>query len=215
MEDYPSNSIRSARPDMKQPDTEPKKVDKVVSGEVVRRKKPLGKRFREIFIGQDAKTAWGFVLFDVLIPAAKDTAADAVSQGIERMLFGDARSSPRRFGGYRPPYHVSPTRSTYHNYATGSAIQRDERTMSRRARATHDFDEIILPTRVEADEVLDHMYNLLSRYDQATVSDLYDLLGVTGNYTDEKWGWTDLKGSGISRVREGYLLDLPKPEPLR
>jgi hypothetical protein len=216
MEDYPSNSARATRPDLKQPETEPKKIDKVVSGEVVRRKKPLNKRFREIFVGQDAKTAWGFVLFDVLIPAAKDTMADAVSQGVERMLFGDARSNPRRSGGYRPPYSVTPTQSTYTRYSTGSSYaKRDERVLSRRARATHNFDEIILPTRVEAEEVLENLYNILSRYEQATVSDLYDLLGVTGNYTDEKWGWTELTGSGIDRVREGYLLDIPKPEPLR
>lgn len=86
--------------------------------------------------------------------------------------------------------------------------------MSRRGRSTHDFDEIILATRVEAEEVVDRLFDLVGRYESASVSDLYSLVGISGNFTDEKWGWTDLRGAGVERVRNGYLLDLPRPEPL-
>jgi len=86
--------------------------------------------------------------------------------------------------------------------------------MSRRGRASHDFDEIILATRVEGEEVIERLFDLVSRYEAATVADLYELVGVSGNYTDDKWGWTDVRGSGVTRVRNGYLLDLPKPEPI-
>lgn len=88
--------------------------------------------------------------------------------------------------------------------------------MSRRARANFDFDEIILPTRVEADQVLERMFDLLDKYEIVTVADLYDLVGVDSNYTDEKYGWEDLRGADVDRLsRGGYLLDLPRPEPLR
>ena len=89
--------------------------------------------------------------------------------------------------------------------------------MSRRARAAHDFDEIILPTRVEADEVLDRLFNLVSEFESATVSELYELVGIDASYTDNKYGWTSdggLRGANVARVRDGYLLDLPKPELL-
>jgi hypothetical protein len=93
--------------------------------------------------------------------------------------------------------------------------RRDEpRSISRRARATHDFDEIILPTRVEAEEVIDRMFDIVSQYETATVADLYELVGINSNYTDGKWGWSDFRGAGVSRVRNGYLLDLPRPESL-
>lgn len=213
MEDYPSNS-KNRPPAAK--DREPKKVQQVVSGEVVRRKKPLRKRFSETFVGGDARGVGSFVMLDVLIPAAKDAIADAFSQGIERMLFGEVRSSSRRghgasrFGSTQYG-HVSYNRPTA---LQGRREDPRDRMPSRRARANHDFDEIILSTRVEAEEVIDRLFDLVARYEQATVSDLYELVGVTGDYTDEKWGWTDIRGAGVTRVKGGYLLDLPRPEPL-
>lgn len=84
--------------------------------------------------------------------------------------------------------------------------------MSRRSRAAHNFDEIILETRMEAEEVIERMAEYVERYDQASVSDLYQLVGVTGSFADEKWGWKDLRAASVTRVRNGgYLLDLPRP----
>lgn len=213
--DYTSNSHKSKDDtDVEKTTTEDKKIEKVVEGEVQRRKKPLGKRFTETFVGDDAKGVWGFVLMDVLVPAAKDMAADAVSQGIERMLFGEARSSSRRTG-HRPQSGTSNGYVSYNRFSSGAPARReDHRTVSRRARGSHDFDEIILATRVEAEEVVDRLFELTDRYGSATVADLYELVGISGNYTDDKWGWVDLRGAGVSRVRNGYLLDLPKPEHL-
>jgi hypothetical protein len=48
-------------------------------------------------------------------------------------------------------------------------------------------------------------------YGQASISDLYELVGITANFTDNKWGWTDLRSSSVSRARDGYLLNLPRP----
>lgn len=214
--EFPSNrhKDKQERPQIRKP--EEKKVEKITQSEAVRRKKPLGKRFTQTFIGGDAKSVWAFVTLDVLLPAAKDMFADAVSQGVERMIFGEARSTSRRTGRRPQDSYIS-----YNKYSPGGGARRlgppDERSrdvMSRRARATHDFDEIILATRVEADEVLDRLYDLVSKYESATVADLYDLVGISGSYTDDKYGWVDLRGAGVHRVRHGYLLDLPKPEPL-
>jgi hypothetical protein len=215
VENYPANSQRPTRVTKVTDPTEKadeKKIERVTEGEVIRRKKPLGKRFMETFIGGDAKGVAGYIMMDVLLPAAKDTIADAVSQAIERMLFGEVRSSSRRTGA-RPGGGSGYT--SYNRFSNTPANRREEpRGMSRQARAKHDFDEIILATRHEAEEVIDRLFDLVARYDQATVSDLYDLLGLSAQYTDEKWGWSDIRGIGIVRVRSGYLLDIPKPEPL-
>lgn len=217
MEGYPSNSHKSKAAaessESERTTSGEKKVERVVSGDVLRRKKPLGKRFMETFVGGDARSVWNYVLLEVLIPAAKDAMADAITQGIERVLFGEVRSSNRR-GTSRTGGYVS-----YNRYSSPSRPPwdrgRDERPpLSRRARAQHDFDEIILPTRREAEEVIDNLFNLISKYDVASVADLYDLVGITPNFTDNKWGWADIRGADVTRVRNGYLLDLPKPEPL-
>lgn len=212
MTEYPPNSkFNRGKPAEK---VEEKVVEKVVIGEVIRQKKPLGRKFKDIFVGGEAKSVWQYIAMDVLVPAAKDMVSDAVSQGIDRMLFGDRGprySSPRRRGS-------SPGYVSYNRYAPQTRRHERERheepRISRRARASHDFDEILLSTRVEAEQVLERMFDLIQRYDQATVSDLYDLVGLTGNFTDESWGWYDLRNSGITKVRNGYLLDLPAPEQL-
>jgi hypothetical protein len=207
MDEFPANSRRPPR----EPKEE-KKVERAIQSEPIRRKKPLGKKAREIFIGGEAGSVWSYVFMDVMLPAAKDMIADAGSQFIERMIFGESRTNrrPSRTGG------GSGTYTAYNRFAPQSrGPQREEpRNMSRRGRSTHDFDEIILATRVEAEEVVDRLFDLVGRYESASVSDLYSLVGISGNFTDEKWGWTDLRGAGVERVRNGYLLDLPRPEPL-
>lgn len=217
-EQYPSNS-RSAQTKkvaQQQPKAQPekaeKKVEQITVNSVVRRKKPLGKRFTESFVGGDAQSVGAYIVADVLLPAAKDMIADAVSQGIEKMLFGEARAPRSRAVGNRGIGGAT-THVSYNRYSSNSQNrQQGPKPISPRARATHDFDEIILSTRAEADEVLDNLFNLVSEYDFATVADLYGMVGVTGSYTDEKWGWSDIRGTSVSRVKGGYLLDLPRPQ---
>lgn len=235
MDDYPSNSHRERTPDeavddirasQKRPATkrlegpkirEKEKLQQITEGVVVRRKPPLGKRLRETFIGGDSKSVWGYVVMAVLIPAVKDMMSDAISQGVDRTLFGDSRPRSRRGGsrGGSSYGHVAYNRMSSPNTPYwGDRSPEPRREMSQRARSSHDFDDIVLESRGEAEEVIDRLFDLVSKYDVATVSDLYELTGITGNFTDEKWGWTDLKGANITRVRGGYLLNLPRPEPL-
>ncbi len=98
------------------------------------------------------------------------------------------------------------------NKPTRSGLDEFQRRPERRS--NQDFDEIILATRAEAEEVIQRLFDLVSQYQQATVSDLLELVDITGNHTDHKWGWTDLAGAGVTKVRNGYLLDLPRPEPI-
>jgi hypothetical protein len=209
MEDYPSNSHKS-KERLKNAE-HVKKVDKVISGEVIRRKKPLGQLFKETFFSDSAHSVLSYVVVEVLLPAAKDMAADAVSQGVERFIFGEAKSTSRRTG-QRPGLanHVP-----YNRITSNYQGRKDEPlNISRKARSSHNFDEIILATRVEAEEVVERLFDLITKYDSATVADLYDLVGVVGSYTDDEWGWTDIRRSGVARVRNGYRLNLPRPEPL-
>lgn len=202
--DFPSNNETS-----KKGVTGDKNIERVTSGEATRRKKSLRKQFSETFVAGDAKTAVRYVIFDVLLPAAKDMIVDAGSQGIEKLIFGDSRRRGSRSPQSGPTGYVS-----YNRYSMGDRPGSSQRVISRQARARHNFDEIILDQRTEAEEVIDRLFDLVSRYDSATVADLYELVGLSSNHTDHKWGWTDLHGAGVSRIRGGYLLDLPEPEPL-
>lgn len=209
MDQFPPNSQKAR--DAEKP---PKRVERVTSANTVRRRRPLGKQFRETFFGGNARTAGEYMTFHVLIPAVKEMLVEAASAGFERLIYGESQGRRR---GSPPPLG----RVNYTSYnQMGPQRQRDDRPplprqLSRGSRARHSFDEIIIQSRQEAEEVLDRLYDLISKYDSATVADLYELTGFESAHTDHKWGWTDLHGSGVAHVRGGgYLLDLPEPAQL-
>lgn len=212
---YPSNSHKASEEKTADvPKEDRKKLQKVVSGVVVARKPSMFKRLNEAFTGDDARTVGSYILFDVVVPAAKNMILDSVTQGAERAMFGEVRT--RRSSGLS-----STTRSNYTGYSrmtsrpTMRAMEPDEpRGISRRARATHDFSEITLPTRGDAEAAVAGMNVVMGDYGVVTVSDLYELVGITGSFVDHKWGWNDLRTVRIQRVRNGYLLDMPRPEPI-
>lgn len=210
-ESFPPNSHKSKTPPTEAP--KPKEIESVVQGKAVRRKKGIGKQFKAVFFGGDAKTAVETMVFGVLVPSAKEAMSDAFKEGVDRLIFGDAK----RKGGPRPT--SGPAGYVQYNRFSLSADKppmgdTHRQTLSRRARAMHDFDDIVLETRAEAEEVIDRLIELISRHDLVTVADLYALVGEKAAHTDYKWGWEDLRGAGVARVRGGYLLDLPAPEPI-
>lgn len=226
MEDFPSNTrsdqdarktkmSRTGGPAAKMPAEPEKRVKKAVvsKGDVVRKKKPLGRRMSETFFGGDARSVAGFVFMDVLVPATKDLIVDMVTQGIERSLYGEVRGQGRRSPAGRPG---SRDHTPYSRISSGSSRRdpREEPRLTRRSRARHEFEDVILPSRVKAEEVLDGLYDILSKYEQVSVADFYDLLDETSEPVDEKWGWEDLRGSSVIRRRDGYLINIPSPEPL-
>ena len=58
------------------------------------------------------------------------------------------------------------------------------------------------------------MDELIEHYGIVSVADLYDLVGITGSYTDNKYGWTDIRTAQVVRVRDGYKIKLPRAIPL-
>ncbi len=207
MTEFPSNSKHS-----QPPKAAPEKVvEQVVASEATSRKKSLGRRLREVFIGGDTKSVINYVISDVLVPQAKDMFAEAVSQGFEKLIYGEARSGSRRYGG-RAPTGPGPTNYTRYAVRGNNPIGRqghEDRRPTASVR-TQMVDDILLATRPEAELVVDRMYDLLRDYDTVTVADLHSLVGLSSSYTDQKWGWTDLQGTNVRRVRDGYVLDLPK-----
>jgi hypothetical protein len=190
-----------------------KNIERVTSGDVTRKRRSLRKQFSDVFVGGNARIAIQYAIMDILLPAAQDTIVETLQQGIEMLFKGDAR---RRRGGATPPSsgpygYVDYARRSTFGY---SRLPSAQRALSRAARSRHNFDEIVLDDRTEAEQVIDQLFEIVGSYESATVADLYELVGLTPSHTDNKWGWTDLTGAGVSRIRGGYLLDLPEPYPL-
>jgi hypothetical protein len=71
--------------------------------------------------------------------------------------------------------------------------------------------EIVLPTKNDAEVVMEHLFQFIVLHDVVSVGDLYEAVGVIGTYEDTKWGWSNLAGSGVKKTPQGYQLVLPKP----
>ena len=78
-----------------------------------------------------------------------------------------------------------------------------------------EYDDILFDTRGDAEAVLDAMNDIISQYGTVSVSDFYDLARVPNdNFTMNRYGWTNIAGATAVRVRDGYILKLPRAIPL-
>lgn len=185
------------------------RTKRVTRGKIRRKKKSWVTKLSDSFLADtDATSVVEYIVHDVLIQAAKGMIDDMLRGSLDMMLWGDRGSGrsrrDRRDRDGRS--HVS-----YTKYYDDRDRDRTRRSMSDRARSTHEFDEIILDSRGEAEEVMDCLGDIIYKYGQATVADLYDLVGITAKHTDYKYGWTDLRNAKApSRIRDGYLLNLPR-----
>ena len=181
--DYPSNSNTSRE----------KKLEKIVQGGVKTRKKSIFRKTRDIFISEDSETIRSYILMDVIIPEIKEI----IMESVNTVLFGGSRPTKKRNNG-----------QSYVSYSSYSSPQRKQ--IEKRPSA-NDFNDVIFESRGEAEEVLSNLIDIIVDYGATSVADLYDLVGITGSFTDNKWGWTDLSGSSVSRARGGgYIINLPK-----
>ena len=202
--DLPSNSKKSKEEEAKAAE---RKIEKVITGNVVKKQKSLWREIRETFTGDDIGSVGNFLLFDVIIPAAKNAILESVNLGSHRLLGGDEVRRPYGYNSSKP----NTSRIGYNTIS----YKEPARDISHRGRAVHDFDEVVLETRGEAEMVIDGMNEQISEFGLATVADLYDFLGLTSSFTDQNYGWKDLRDATPVRLRSGgYLLSLPKPRPI-
>lgn len=180
-----------------------KKVEKIVRGTVKTKKKSEIKKFTDVFISEDASNVKNYVIMDVLIPAMKKAVSDIVTTSIDMLLYGESGRTKR---------NTPSSRVSYRDYYRSR--DDDRRSTTSRTNTGYNYDDIVLETRGEAEDVLERMGELIDVYGQVTVADLYDLVGVTGNYTDNKYGWTNIRNAETIRVRDGYMLKLPKVLPV-
>jgi len=199
--DFPSNSEKSKReqePEKNQKPPEIPKCKQIVQGSKTK------KSFLNNFLGEGLKDVGGYLWHDVLIPAAKATLYEIITGGASMSLFGERRrgsNSTYREGG-----------RTFINY---NACSRDERRdLSQTERARQDFDSIGFNSKYEAEEVLSALVDQTIEYGSATVANLYELSGITANFTDRNYGWTNLRDAYTERSRNKYIIVLPQAKPL-
>lgn len=216
--DYPSNSINPVEPPKALPEkaAEPSKrvKGKITDGVVVKKKKSFLSSIVEAFIGEtSSKSVAEYVVYDVMIPAAKNLIYEAIITSVEMRFFGKPRASSSRRESNRS--YVS-----YDSYSrTSSGRDRERRGGEqgffdwKEGRGRRRFDDVVIPRYSEAEDVLDNLVEVVETYGVAKISDFNELVGINDEYTDQKWGWDKelISRARIIRVDGGYSLDLPRP----
>ena len=197
------NDIKPNSHKYKTENSEKKKIEPVVkSGAKLRKKNELQKVAGSI-ISEDAKSVKSYILMDVLVPAIKDAIEDIVTNGIRMLLRGD--TSARRSGPSGGISHIS----------YNKAYDRRDRSSLDRPRGVMDFDDLILPTRYEAEEALRSLDDLIETYRIVSVADMYEAAGIRDfEYTARNYGWKDIRRAEVVHVRNGYWLKMPNVSPI-
>ena len=207
LREYGSNSNRSREREREEV-TEERKVEKVaLSAPASVKKRSKLSKFKDSIVKEDAHNVGSWMLTEMFIPKLIDMFVDMLKGGLDMYFYGETRGDSRR----RSPA----SKVSYRDYYD----DRGGRSNSRGARLRdrdeyYDYDEVEFDTRQDAEAVLDGMYEILEnpRYGKVVrVADYFDLADVPGKYTDNKYGWADLRGAYVRRVGKSYVIELPRP----
>lgn len=204
-EEYPSNSFKSKEEAKEQSSPEKKKIEKVVTGKVVRKNEI--RKLTDVFISEDVHNVKSYILMDVLVPAIKDAIEDIVTNGIRMMLRGDTAARKSSHGA---------AKVSYRDYYDGDRFERRRSSTSDHTPVRHSYDDIVLQSRGDAERVLEQMRDIIEMYQVVSVADFFELVDLEkeSKFTDNKYGWTNIRNADVVRVRHGYVIKLPKPVPI-
>lgn len=201
MENFKGNSNASKQKDIS---ASSKKIEPIVSAENVKVKKETElKRIGKSLFSEDATTVGEHVINEVLVPKTQNLIVDALKYVIDFIFFGKRGSSTKSsvsnvsYTSYykqTPSYQQTPISSIKNNI--------------------YRVNDVIFNDRGEAEEVLLRLNEEIERYGMVSIADFYDLISQTHSYTDNKYGWRDLKDALVVRSHDGYSIKFPKIVPL-
>lgn len=163
------------------------------------------KKLARSFFARDFKDVAKDVMKDVLMPGLKRTFADIIKSGVDMMIYDD--SAQRRLNDGRGiPY------SSY--FGNSARVERPGTNLQPVRSNVFIVNDVTYDTKVDADNVLYTLRDLISRYNKASVEDFYNASNLKPNFTDSKWGWTNLDNAYVYLSMNRWAIKLPKAEPL-
>ena len=187
-------------------DGEKKRTEKVTKGEVKLQKTFSSKLHDDLELEDNHEVAT-YIWKDIIIPKAKDFVYELLTGSLEKKMYGT--SSAGRRGGPRRNEGTASYARYYKSDSRPSHRDDDSNTSG-----NLDYKDIMFDTRADAEDVLSTLCDLIDTYDEASIGDLYDAAGITpdDNFAkNAEYGWKNLSQAAVRRVKDGYILDLPRP----
>lgn len=201
MDNYKPNSHKSKDPEVKK---EQQKIEKVITGTAKIKSKNEFQKFASSFIPED-------------IASVKSSITEALSFALKKALSEMGHNIIDAIIPGASSY-IKGTKSTVSRIAYNRCFDKedDRRPIDKYVpKSLFDYGDITLETRGEAEEVLHIMREIIKEYGLVRISDLYEMIGVPlDNYTGNNYGWMNLRTAEVVRVRDGFMLKLPRAIPL-
>lgn len=198
---YPSNSFKS-KEEKKEAASERHIVKSVVKGNVQQGRKSIGHLIKETFTPGDISDVKSYIIKDVIIPSIKTALSDVIKNGSDILLFGES--------GSRRNANVPAGRVSYGRYYEDKNRRETRRIEEPADRAPLDYNNISFDNRADAEVVLSTMDDMIATYGLVRVSEFYDLCGITPEFTENKWGWSNIVTAKIVYDRGKYYIRMPK-----
>ena len=176
----------------------PEKLEKVISGEIVKKKK--SSVIASEFVKEEPSYVRDYILGEVILPALKNTIADIVKNATDLLLFGEVSKG-------------SGSRNDRARYSRRGDDRDCDRPRDRRRyseRRYDDFSDIVMTSRADATMVLNDLRDQIEDYGYATVANFYELVGEDSGHNDVKYGWENLDRAYVESVRGGYIIEFPR-----
>ena len=183
---------------------EEKRVQQVVKGPVKTKTNEV-RKLADIFISEDIANVKSYIFMDVLVPAIKKAIYDIVTNGIDMFLYGGSGKNKSGSSGAKVSYR------NYYDQKNNSGYRGSENNKSNNA---FDYEDIIFTNRGEAEAAKQQMEDIVAKYGFVTVNDLYEMTPLSAPYTSQKYGWMNVSNVEVVRVRDGYVLKLPRAVPI-
>lgn len=181
----------------------PKDIKANVKAKV--KKESFRSKLKRAFFGDNVENVGDYMFFDVGVPAFKATISDMIGNGIEVLLFGEARGRRRDRG--TDYARVSRDRD--------SRRDRDNYDRDRGSDRSPTYRDIYFENKSDAQRFVADIYDYVKDYGRISVSVYMSIGGLTStSWDDNHKGWykEDLANLGLIRTRYGWEIDAPRPQ---
>lgn len=175
---------------------------------VVSKKKPLGKKLmKKLFNADDISDMRDYILTEVILPGIGQFGLNALS-----VIFFNEPLDSDFFSG-RKKKKKAYDRASYSSYYEKKK-KKDRKRREEYEDDEVDYQEIVIRYREDAEKIVDEMHYRIDEEGSVSIAELFDMIDVAGESTDNDYGWTRKKDIGIKRVSGGFLIDVAEARRL-
>lgn len=188
--------------------------EKRVAGPVVEDKVIVDKKNDGIimnFVKDTSRSVWS----DILKPIAINTLYDMIEGSARGILKPTSRGNNKDRTSYSKQSSPNPSRVSYRSDGFADRVTRP----IHQARP----EDLLFRSENDVIKILRTMDEVIDRYGHVSLLDFYELIpadmldayGIQTSYTDDDYGWRNIRTAAPVADRNGYRIRLPRMVPLR